>query len=137
MGENSFKQMDPKETETAVGDNYKPDNIYNTESLYYPGCPAPRKIIADTGAAVDLIGARDIHAQDRQRRTAEPIHFCTANGNAKADTIVQYYSPTLEEEVSPHVLTDSVSAFSIGKRIASGSEFHWIPKRGDKEGSCT
>jgi len=137
MGEYSFKHMAPKETETAVGENFKPDNISIKESLYYPGCPAPRKIIADTGAAVDLIGARDIHAQDRQRRTAEPIHFCKANGNAKADTIVQYYSPTLEEEVSPHVLTDSVSAFSIGKRIATGSEFHWIPKRGNKEGSCT
>ena len=56
--------MDPKETETAVGENVKHDGIYNKESLYYPGCPAPRKIIADTGAAVDLIGARDIHAQD-------------------------------------------------------------------------
>ena len=25
----------------------------------YSGCPAPREIIADTGAAVDLIGARE------------------------------------------------------------------------------
>ena len=137
MGEYSFKQMDPKETETAVGENVDPNSIYHKESIIHPGCPAPRKIIADTGAAVDLIGARDIHARDKQRKTAEPIHFCTANGNTKADTIVRYYSPTLEEEVSPHVLTDSVSAFSIGKRIATWSEFHWIPKRGDKEGSCT
>jgi hypothetical protein len=130
--DNLLRQMNPNNTETAIGENYNP-----TETTRHPGCPAPRKIIADTGAAVDLIGARDIHAHDRQTKTAEPIHFCTANGNTKADTIVQYYSPTLEEEVSPHVLTDSVSAFSIGKRIATGSEFHWIPKRGNKEGSCT
>ena len=89
MGEYSFKQMDPKETETAVGENSNPDSNYRIEPTRHPGCHAPRKIIADTGAAVDLIGARDIHAHDRQRRTAEPIHFCTANGNTKADTIVQ------------------------------------------------
>ena len=99
--------------------------------------PAPRKIIADTGAAVDLIGARDLHNKGKQRKTSELIHFCTANGAAKADTIVQYYSSALGEEVSPHVLTDSVSALSIGKRIASGCEFHRMPKDTDKAGSCT
>ena len=66
------------------------------------------------------------------RERPEPIHFCTANGTTKADTIVQYYSSALGEEVSPHVLTDSVSALSIGKRIAGGCEFHWVPKEGNK-----
>ena len=64
MGEYSFKQMDPKETEIAIGDNFKPDSEYAADSLYYSGCPAPRKIIADTGAAVDLIGARDLREKD-------------------------------------------------------------------------
>ena len=35
------------------------------------------------------------------------------------------------------MLTDSVSALSIGKRIASGCEFHWTPKENNKAGSCT
>ena len=55
------------------------------------GCPAPREVIADTSAAVDLIGARDLHNKGKQKKTSEPIHFCTANGTIKADTIVQYF----------------------------------------------
>ena len=79
------------------------------------GCPEPRKIIAVTGAAVDLVGARYLHNKDNQRKTSEPIHFCTPHGTTNADTIVQFYSSALGEEVFPHVLTDSVSALSIGK----------------------
>ena len=94
-------------------------------------------MIADTGAAVDLIGARDLHNKDKQRKTSEPIHLCTANGTTKAFTIVQYFSSALGEEVSPHVLTDSVPALSIGKRVASGCEFHWMPNESNKAGSCT
>ena len=138
MNEYSFKQTDPDMTEIAVGVSFNPNRKYAAESLYYSsGCPAPRKIIADAGAAVDLIGARDSHHKDRQGKTSEPIHFCTANGITRADTIVQYYSPALEEQVSPHVLSDSVSALSIGKRIASGCESHWMPKKDDKVGPCT
>ena len=143
MNEYSLKQMDPKETETAAGKNFNHNSPYAANSLYYPGpetpitgCPAPRKIIADTGAAVDIIGARDLQNKDKQRKTSEPIHFCTANGTTKADTIVQYFSTALGEEVTPHVLTDSVSAFSIGKRIADGCEFHWTPKNDNDPGSC-
>ena len=126
MHEDSFKQMDPAKTETAVGDTTS--RSYSGSGEPVTGCPAPRKIIADTGAAVDLIRARDLHDKDKQRKTSEPIHSCTANGTIKAHTIVQYYSSALGEEVSPHVLTDSVSALSMGKRIASGCEFHWTPK---------
>ena len=82
-------------------------------------------------------GARDLHNKDKQRKTSEPIHFCIANGTIKADTIVQYFSSALGEEVFPHVLTDSVSALSIGKRVANGCEFHWTPKDNDNSGSCT
>ena len=135
MHEDSSKQMNPARTETAVA---KTNSMF-CSGLGEPitGCPAPRKVIADTGAAVDLIGARDLHNTDRQRKTSEPIHFCTANGTTKADTIVQYISSALGEEVFPHVLTDSVSALSIGKRVASGCEFHWTPKENNKAGPCT
>ena len=64
------------------------------------------------------------------------MHLCTASGTTKADTTALYYSPALEEQVSPHVLSDSVSAFSIGKRTANGCEFHWVPEKDDKVGSC-
>ena len=144
MHEYLFKQMDPDETETAVGKNFNRNSPYAANSIYYSGlgesiigCPAPRKIIADTGAAVDFIGARDLRNKDKQRKTSEPIRFCTANGTTKADTIVQYYSSALDEEVFPHVLTDSVPALSIGKRVAHGYEFHWTPKESNKSGSCT
>ena len=50
----------------AAGRNFNPNRKYAANSLFVPGlsgpitgCPAPRKIIADTGDAVDLIGARD------------------------------------------------------------------------------
>ena len=35
------------------------------------------------------------------------------------------------------MLTDSVSALSIGKRVANGCEFHWTPKNVNDPGSCT
>ena len=34
-------------------------------------------------------------------------------------------------------MTDSLSALSIGKRVANGCEFHWTPKENNKFGSCT
>ena len=46
------------------------------------------------------------------------------------------FSSALGENVTPHVLTDSVSALSIGKRIANGCEFHWTPKNNNDPGSC-
>ena len=65
MNEYSFKQMDPSEIETAVGKNFNHNSPYAANSVYFSrlqtpltGCPAPRKIIADTGAAVDLRGPR-------------------------------------------------------------------------------
>ena len=76
-----------------------------------------------------VIGARDLHSQDKQRKTSEPIHFCIANGTTEADTTAQYYSSALGEEVSPHVLTDSVPALNIGKGVANGCEFHWTLER--------
>ena len=122
MHEYSFKQMDPAETETAVGKNFNHNSPYAASSIFHSGlgepitgCPTPRKITVDTSAAVDFIGARDLHNKDIQRKTSEPVHFCTANGTIKADTIVQYYSSALGEEVSPHVLTDSVSALVLVK----------------------
>ena len=76
----SFKQMDLAETETAVGENFNHNSPYAANSISYSGlgepitgCPAPRKVIADTGAAVDLIGARDLHDKDKQRKASEPI----------------------------------------------------------------
>ena len=35
------------------------------------------------------------------------------------------------------MLADSVSALSIGKRVASGCEFHWMPNENNKAGPCT
>ena len=70
--------MDPKKTETAVGKNVNHNRPYAANSEYFPGsetpitgCPAPRKVIANTGAAVDLIGARDLHNKHKQRKTSE------------------------------------------------------------------
>ena len=71
-----------------------------------------------------------------RRKISEAVHFCTANGLTTADTVVQYYSSALDEQVSPHVLKDSVSALSIGKRIAEGCEFHWTPKTASNNGMC-
>ena len=84
MREYSIKQMDPAETETAVGKNFSHNNPYAANSIFYSGleepiigCPAPRKIIADTGAAVDLVGARDLHNKDKQRNLrAHSFLYC-------------------------------------------------------------
>ena len=35
------------------------------------------------------------------------------------------------------MLTDSVPALSIGKRVASGCEFHWMPEESNNAGPCT
>ena len=63
-----FGQMDPAKTETAVSDTASMS--YSGLGEAVTGCPAPRKIIADTGAAVDLIGARGLHNKDKQRKTS-------------------------------------------------------------------
>ena len=84
MHEYSFKRMDPAETETSVGKNFNHNSPYAANSIYYSGlgepitgCPAPRKIIADTGAAVDLIGVRDLHSQGKQRNLrAHSFLYC-------------------------------------------------------------
>ena len=91
MHEYSFKQMDPAETETAVGKNYAANSIFYS-GLGEPitGCPAPRKIIADTGAAADLIGARGLHSKDKQRKTSEPIQFFTANGTTSPILFIRF-----------------------------------------------
>ena len=91
--------MDRAKTETAVGDTASMSWVSGNRSLVV----LRPEVIADTGAAVDLIGARDLHNKDKQGKTSEPIHSCTANGTTEADTIVQYYSSALGEEVSPHV----------------------------------
>ena len=41
------------------------------------------------------------------------------------------------EEIFRRVLTDSVSALSIGKRAAIVDEFRWMPIESNKAGSCT
>ena len=83
MSEYSFKQMDPKETETAVGKNFNSNRPYAANSEYFSGpeapitgCPAPRKVIADTGAAVDLIGAIDLHNKDKENFRAYSLLCC-------------------------------------------------------------
>ena len=46
MNEYSFKQMDRKETETAIGKNFNPDTKYATNSLYYSGLSEPILLVA-------------------------------------------------------------------------------------------
>ena len=84
MSEYPFKQMGPKETETAAGNSFNSNSPYAANSKYFPGsetpitgCPAPRKVIADTGAAVDLIGARDLHNKINKRNfRAYSLLYC-------------------------------------------------------------
>ena len=54
--------MDPNMAKTAIPNDVKVD-----PRAYLAVCPAPRKVIADTGAAVDLIGANDLHHKDKAK----------------------------------------------------------------------
>ena len=53
-----------------------PNDVKVDPRAYLAVCPAPRKVIADTGAAVDLIGANDLHHKDKaqNRRNCAPLH---------------------------------------------------------------
>ena len=41
MNEYSFKQMDPRQTETAIGKNFNPDSKYAANSMFYSGLSEP------------------------------------------------------------------------------------------------
>ena len=87
------------------------------------------KWLMDTGCGHDLIGRAkakslgvDIVQDD------DEIVFQTANGSTSTSDVAKIVVDELDETVEPHVLDETPTVLSIGKRcMKMGYAFHWMP----------
>ena len=87
------------------------------------------KWLMDTGCGHDLIGRAkakslgvDIVKDD------DEIVFQTANGSTSTSDVAKIVVDELDETVEPHVLDETPTVLSIGKRcMKMGYAFHWMP----------
>ena len=83
----------------------------------------------DTGCGHDLIGRAkakslgvDIVKDD------DEIVFQTANGSTSTSDVAKIVVDELDETVEPHVLDETPTVLSIGRRcMKMGYAFHWMP----------
>ena len=87
------------------------------------------KWLMDTGCGHDLIGRAkakslgvDIVKDD------DEIVFQTANGSTSTPDVAKIVVDELDETVEPHVLDETPTVLSIGRRcVKMGYAFHWMP----------
>ena len=87
------------------------------------------KWLMDTGCGHDLIGRAkakslgvDIVKDD------DEIVFQTANGSTSTSDVAKIVVDELDETVEPHVLDETPTVLSIGRRcMKMGYAFHWMP----------
>ena len=87
------------------------------------------KWLMDTGCGHDLIGRAkakslgvDIVKDD------DEIVFQTANGSTSTSDVAKIVVDELDETVEPHVLDETPTVLSIGRRcMKMGYAFHWTP----------
>ena len=91
-----------------------------------PAMPGPQieiRWLADTGCPFDLVGMRDIPAQDRRHikkgRTQHSLQ--TANGVAGTQGRVDATVESLDEDIEAFVMGNTPSIVSIGRRCADFS----------------
>ena len=87
------------------------------------------KWLTDTGCGHDLIGrakAKSLGVDVVQGD--DEIVFQTANGSASTSDVAEIVVGELNETVKPHVLDETPTVLSIGRRcMKMGYTFHWMP----------
>ena len=100
-----------------------------------------RRFIMDSGSGHDLISATRVDRMDLNTYESSRVNFHTANGITSTTTMVELDFDTFNEPAKAHVLDDTPSVLSLGKRCMeqgytfvwpSGREPYMINSEGDK-----
>ena len=100
-----------------------------------------RRFIMDSGSGHDLISSTRVDRMDIDTYQSDRVNFHTANGITSTSTMVDLDFDTFNEPARAHVLEDTPSVLSLGKRcMEQGYTFVWpngrepymINSKGDK-----
>ena len=85
-----------------------------------------KKFILDSGSGHDLIAARKVERMDLTTCQDDAVNFHTANGVTISTSTVDLDFEAFEETANVHVLEDTPSVISMGKRCMDhGYSFVW------------
>ena len=85
-----------------------------------------RRFIMDTGSGHDLISSTRVDRMDIDTYQSDKVNFNTANGITSTSTMVDLEFDTFNEPARAHVLEDTPSVLSLGKRcMEQGYTFVW------------
>ena len=85
-----------------------------------------KKFIMDSGSGHDLIAMKKVDRMDMETYEDETVNFHTANGVTSTSKMTDIQFDVFEEPVKAHVLDDTPSVLSMGKRcLEQGYTFIW------------
>ena len=85
-----------------------------------------RRFIMDSGSGHDLISSTRVDRMDIDTYQSDKVNFHTANGVTSTSTMVDLDFDTFNEPAKAHVLEDTPSVLSLGKRcMEQGYTFVW------------
>ena len=85
-----------------------------------------KKFIMDSGSGHDLIALKKVDRMDMETYEDEVINLHTANGVTSTSKMTDIQFNVFEEPVKAHVLDDTPSVLSMGKRcLEQGYTFIW------------
>eukprot|EP00435_Cladocopium_sp_Y103_P026723 s1517_g6.t1 len=85
-----------------------------------------KKFIMDSGSGHDLIARRKVDRLDNEMYEGEMVNFHTANGVTSTSQMTDLNFEVFDEPVKAHVLDDTPSVLSMGKRcMEQGFSFVW------------
>ena len=85
-----------------------------------------RRFIMDSGSGHDLISSTRVDRMDIDTYQSDKVNFHTANGITSTSTMVDLDFDTFNEPAKAHVLEDTPSVLSLGKRcMEQGYTFVW------------
>ena len=91
-----------------------------------PATDRDRRFIMDTGSGHDLISKRKVDRMDLEVYDADVVNFHTANGVTSTTTMAKIDLGTFDDTIRAHVLEDTPSVLSVGKRcMDEGFTFTW------------
>ena len=113
----------------------------NIMCITMPIEPKDRRFIMDSGSGHDLISSTRVDRMDIDTYQSDRVNFHTANGITSTSTMVDLDFDTFNEPARAHVLEDTPSVLSLGKRCMeqcytfvwpNGREPYMINSEGDK-----
>ena len=98
----------------------------NVMCITVPVEECDKKFIMDSGSGHDLIALKKVDRMDMEMYEDEMVNFHTANGVTSTSKMTDIQFNAFEEPVKAHVLEDTPSVISMGKRcLEQGYTFIW------------